>query len=134
MFCSFVLRQCHLVYVWNNCSFCSFTSFHFVILPIFNPGNFSFLFFSFFFLFFFLSYLFAIFLGRSHGIWSFPGQGSNRSCSRWPTPEPQQRGIRAVSATYTTAHSNPRSPTHRARAGIEPVTSWFLIGLLTTGP
>ena len=30
----------------------------------------------------------------------------------WPTLEPQQCGIRAESATYTTAHGNARSPTH----------------------
>ena len=30
-------------------------------------------------------------------------RGSNRS-SRWFMPEPQQRGIRAASVTYTTAH------------------------------
>ena len=29
-----------------------------------------------------------------------------------PTPEPQQRGIRAASATYTTAHGNAGSLTH----------------------
>ena len=29
-----------------------------------------------------------------------------------PKPEPQQRGIRAASATYTTAHSNAESLTH----------------------
>ena len=29
-----------------------------------------------------------------------------------PMPEPQQLGIRAASATYTTAHDNARSPTH----------------------
>ena len=46
------------------------------------------------------------FLGHSCGMWRPPGQGSNRSCSRWPTPEPQQRRIRAVSKTYT------RSLTH----------------------
>ena len=64
----------------------------------------------FFCLFVFLS--FCYFLGSSRGIWSFPGEGSNRSCSRWPTPEPQQRGIRGASATYTTAHGNARSLTH----------------------
>ena len=57
--------------------------------------------------------IFCYFLGRSHGIWRFPGQGSNRSCrSNRPTPEPQQRGIRAASATYTTAQSNAGSLTH----------------------
>uniref|UniRef100_A0A8D1J5D2 Cell wall biosis 43 C-terminal homolog n=1 Tax=Sus scrofa TaxID=9823 RepID=A0A8D1J5D2_PIG len=30
----------------------------------------------------------------------------NDDCSRQPTPEPQQLGIRATSATYTTAHGN----------------------------
>ena len=35
-----------------------------------------------------------------------PRLGSNGSCSRQLTPQPQQRGIRATSATYTTAHSN----------------------------
>ena len=41
--------------------------------------------------------------------------------------EPQQRGIQATSATYTTAHGNARSLTHWARPGIEPTTSWFLV-------
>src|SRR5512137_2236721 len=81
--------------------------------------------------------LFAIFLGHSYGIWRFPGKGLNRSCSHRPTPEPQQRGIRAASATYTTAHGNAGSLTHRARAGTEPATSWFLVGFVnhcaTTG-
>ena len=42
--------------------------------------------------------------------------------------QPQQRRIRAVPATYTTAHSNAGSPTHRARPGIEPTTSWLPVG------
>ena len=33
-------------------------------------------------------------------------RGSDRSCSRWPVPESQQRGIRTASATRTTAHGN----------------------------
>ena len=77
------------------------------------------------------------FLGCTRGIWRFPGQGSNRSCSHQPTPEPQQRGIRAASATYTTAHGNAGSLAHWARAGTEPATSWFLVGFVnhcaTTG-
>ena len=70
---------------------------------------------------------FCHFLGHSHNTWRFPGQGSNRSCSHQPTPEPQQLGIQAASATYTTAHGNARSPTHWARPGTEPATSWFLV-------
>jgi len=85
--------------------------------------------------FFFLS--FCSFLGRSHGMWRFPGYGSNQSCSPCPTPEPQQIRTRAVSVTYTTAHGNAGSPTHWARPGIKPETSWFLVGFVnhcaTTG-
>ena len=52
-------------------------------------------------------------------------------------PQPQQRRIRAVSTTYTTAHGNARSLTHWTRSGIEPETSWLLVGFVnhcaTTG-
>ena len=34
-----------------------------------------------FYLFIYLFLSFCLFLGRSHGIWRFPGKGSNRSCS-----------------------------------------------------
>ena len=43
---------------------------------------------------------------------------------------PQQLGIRAESATYTTAHGNARSLTHWVRPGMEPATSWFLVGVI----
>ena len=56
--------------------------------------------------------LFCHFLGCTRGIWRFPGQGSNWSCSHRPTPQPQQRGIQTASATYSTAHSNAGSLTH----------------------
>ena len=39
------------------------------------------------------------------------GVGLNRSCSFWPSPQPQQRGIQVVCATYTTARGNIRSLT-----------------------
>ena len=61
--------------------------------------------------------------------WWRPNSASTsaaRSCSRWPTPQPQ--GIWAASATYTTAHSNARSLTHWARLGIKPESSWMLVG------
>ena len=60
-------------------------------------------------------------------------RGSNRSYScRW-TPEPQQHQIQA-SATYTTAHGNAGSLTCWVRPGIEPATSWFLVGFVSTMP
>ena len=40
-----------------------------------------------------------------------PKLGSNRSCSFEPTPQLQQRGFQAISATYTTAQGNARSLT-----------------------
>ena len=83
------------------------------------------------YLFIFLFFLsFCHFLGHSHGIWRFPGEGSNWSYSCRPTPEPQQLGIRAAFATYTTAHSNAGFLTHWARPGIEPATSWCLVGFV----
>ena len=51
-----------------------------------------------------------------------------------PTPQPQQCQIRAASATYSTAHGNARSLTHRARPGMEPASSWILVGFVTTEP
>ena len=49
-------------------------------------------------------------------------------------PEPQQHEIWAVSVTYTTAHSSARSLTHWVRPGIEPTTSWFLVGFTSAVP
>jgi len=45
--------------------------------------------------------------------------------------KPQQHETPVVSATYTTAHSNAGPLTHWARPGIEPVSSWILVGFLT---
>ena len=63
-----------------------------------------------------LSFLFY-FWGCILGTWRFPGQGSNRSCSCRPPPQPQQRGIRAESATCTIALGNAGSLPHGARLG-----------------
>ena len=46
-------------------------------------------------------------------------------------PQPQQCGIWAASATYTTVHGNAGSLTYWARPGIEPTCSWILVGFLT---
>ena len=42
--------------------------------------------------------------------------------------------IWAVSATYTTAHHNTGSLIHWVRPGIEPATSWFLVGFVSAVP
>ena len=44
--------------------------------------------------------------------------------------ELQPRQIGALSRTYTTAHGNARSLTHRVRPGIEPASSWILVRLV----
>ena len=56
--------------------------------------------------------IFWSFQGHTHYIQKFPGQGSNRSCSHQPQPQPQQCRIQAMFVTYTTAHGNTRSLTH----------------------
>ena len=58
----------------------------------------------------------------------------NWSYSCRPMPQPQPRQIQAASATYTTAHGHAGSLTHGARPGIEPTTSWFLVGLASAAP
>ena len=48
------------------------------------------------------------------------------------TPQPQQCRTPATSVTCTTAHSNSWYLTHRVRPGMEPISSWILVGLVTT--
>ena len=88
----------------------------------------AFLSFSFFLSFFF----FFNFLGLYLWHLEVPRQGSDQSCSCWPTPQPQQLGIQAE--TYTAAHSNSRSLAHWAKPGREPTSSQILVGFLITEP
>ena len=61
-----------------------------------------------------------------------PGQGSNRSYSCQPTPQPQQCRNQAASVTYTAACGNAGSLTYWARPGIEgPHPYQHCIGFLT---
>ena len=46
-------------------------------------------------------------------------------------PQPQQCQICITSVTYTAAYGNAGSLTHWARPGIEPASSWTLVGFLT---
>jgi len=79
-------------------------------------------------------YLFIAFFGHTHSIWSSQDRGLNRRYSCQPMPESQQCRIWATSATYTTAHGKAGSLTHWARPGMEPVTSWFLVGFISPAP
>ena len=80
---------------------------------------------------FYLIYLFTCLHFRATHEAHRISQESNWSCSCWPTPQPQL-GIWAPSATYTTAHGNARSLTHWVRPGIEPASSWILVGFVST--
>ena len=44
--------------------------------------------------------------------------------------EPRLQPTPQLTATYTSAHGNAGSLTHWARLGIEPATSWFLVGFV----
>ena len=63
-----------------------------------------------------------------------PGVDQNQSCNCRPIPQPQQCRIRASSVTYTTAYGNAGSLTHWVKPGIEPTTSWFLVGFVSAPP
>ena len=39
-----------------------------------------------------------------------------------------------IGATATTAHGNAGTLTHQARPGIEPTTSWLLVGFIYAEP
>ena len=54
----------------------------------------------------------------------------NCSYSCWPTPQPQQCWIWIE--TYTTAHGKTASPTHWARPGNEPTSSWIIFRFIST--
>ena len=77
---------------------------------------------------------FLFFLGPHPQHREVPRQGLNRSYISGPTSQPQQCRIRAVSATCTAAHGNTGSLTHWVRPGIKPISSWILVGLVSTVP
>ena len=56
------------------------------------------------------------------------------SCSCQPMPQPRNTGILATSVNYTKSHGNARSLTHWSRPGMEPASSWILVGFVTTDP
>ena len=83
-----------------------------------------------------LGLLLFIFLFRTTPVayGSSQARGLNQSYSCWPTPQPQQRQIRATSETFTTAQGNIGSLTHWARPGIKYMSSWILVGFVSTAP
>ena len=75
------------------------------------------------------------------GGWSFfratpkaYGGSQDRGQIRRCQPQPQPCRIQGTSGTYTTAQSNTRSLTHRAKPGIEPTSSRILVRFISTAP
>ena len=75
--------------------------------------------------YFFIFCLFDFLNGCTCSIWKFRGQGSNRSWSCQPTPQPWKCRIQAI------ACGNARSLTHRMRPGMEPASLWVPVEFLT---
>ena len=64
-----------------------------------------------------------------------PRRGANQSGSCRPTPQPQQRQIIWVAlVTSPAAHNNAGSFIHWTGPGIEPSSSWTLVGFLIAEP
>ena len=47
-------------------------------------------------------------------------------------PQPQHLGIRVAPVIHSAAHGNARSPIHWSRPGIEPASSWILVGVINS--
>ena len=75
----------------------------------------------------FFFFFFFFFLGPHPWHIEFPGQGLNWSCSRWPSPQPQQLRIRAVSANLYHSSRQRRILNSLSEARDEPASSWLLI-------
>ena len=84
--------------------------------------------------FIYKKFFFLFFRTVHESIWKFPGKGVELELQLPPTPQPQQCKIWAASLTYTTAHGNARSLTHRLRPGIELAASWILVRFITDEP
>ena len=74
-----------------------------------------------------MSLIFFFFFLRLY-LWHMevPRLGVKSELKLQSTPQTQQHQIQATSVTYGTACSNARPVTNRARAGIEPTSSWTL--------
>ena len=79
-------------------------------------------------------FFFLVFLGPHLRHMEVPRLGVESELQLPASPQPQQRQTWASPATYPTACSNAGSLTYWARPGIEPTSSWILVGFLLTEP
>ena len=80
--------------------------------------------------FFFFSFFLFLFFYTAPVIYGSSQARVESELSCWPTPQPQQHQTQATSVTYTTAHGNTGSLTHRVRPGIKPTSSQTLYQVL----
>ena len=86
-------------------------------------------------LFFFNFFCLFVFLGPPCSMWRFPGfWGLIRAKATGLCHSHSNTRIQAVSATCATAQGNAGSLTHWVRPLIEPATSWFLVGFVSSTP
>ena len=76
----------------------------------------------------FVCFFFFLFRAAPMTYWGSQARGPTGAI----TAGPHHSHTRSV--TYTTAHGNAGSLTHWTRPGIEPATSWFLVGFVSTAP
>ena len=95
-----------------------------VTVCIYEPQEHHSFFFNFIYLF--------VFLGHTCSIWRFPDSGSNRSCSHWPIPQPQQ--LRDPNCICHLHHSSWQcwilNPLSKSRD--QTLVLWILVGFITT--
>ena len=73
--------------------------------------------------------IYLLFRAVSVAYGSSQSRGRIWSYSRWPTPQPEQFRIRAVSVTYTKARAMPDP-----RLTEQGLSSWILVGFTSTVP
>ena len=79
--------------------------------------------------FFFFFFFFCIFRAAPAAYGGSQARGQIRAAAAGLHHSHSNAGSEpCVSSTYTITHGNARSLTHQARPGIEPATSWFLVG------
>ena len=75
-------------------------------------------------------FFFYIFVFSGHTPMAYGGSQARGPIGAVASGLRHSHSIRATSSTYTTTHGNTRSSTHWARPGIEPATSWLLVGFI----
>ena len=82
----------------------------------------------------FFEMYFCLFRAAPTAYGSSQARGWIRAVDADVYPQPQQHWVWAASVTYTTACGNAGSLTHWERPGTEPISSWILVGFITTEP